>query len=217
MLRIGVDLGGTKIEIIALTDDGVLLRHRIATPDEDYRAILDALAGLVRDCEAKLGQAGTVGIGTPGFDLARDRALLRGSNSVCLNGKPIRADSRGAARPQACEIANDANCFALSEATDGARCEAPRSSSASSSAPVWAPASSCAARCSTGPNAIAGEWGHNRCRGRATTNGRATCASAGTAAASKPCCPARASSAIISRLPASSLSSHDIAGARGRR
>jgi fructokinase len=159
MLRIGVDLGGTKIEIIALTDDGgVLLRHRIATPDEDYRAILDALAGLVRDCEAKLGQAGTVGIGTPG-SISRATGLLRGSNSVCLNGKPIRADLE-ALLGRKLEIANDANCFALSEATDGGGAGTEvvfgviLGTGVGSGIVVRG-------QVLTGPNAIAGEWGHN--------------------------------------------------------
>src|SRR5215470_11164664 len=80
-LRLGVDLGGTKIEIIALAPDGrALLRQRTATPKKHYRAILDAVATLVRESETKLGQAGTVGIGTPG-SISRATGLLRGSNS----------------------------------------------------------------------------------------------------------------------------------------
>jgi len=159
MLRIGVDLGGTKIEIIALADDGgVLLRHRIATPNEDYRAILDAIAGLVRDCEAKLGQAGTVGVGTPG-SISRATGLLRGSNSVCLNGKPIRADLE-ALLGRKLEITNDANCFALSEAIDGGGAGAEvvfgviLGTGVGSGIVVRG-------QVLTGPNAIAGEWGHN--------------------------------------------------------
>src|SRR5215831_10935290 len=89
MVRIGVDLGGTKIEIIALAEDGrELLRRRVATPKEDYEAILDSIASLVSDVEHELGATGTVGVGTPG-SISRATGLLRGSNSVCLNGKPI--------------------------------------------------------------------------------------------------------------------------------
>src|SRR5690349_5706341 len=92
MLRIGVDLGGTKIEIIALGPDGrELLRRRIATPKDDYEAILGAVAALVRETETELGDTGSVGIGTPG-SISRATGLVRGSNSICLNGKSIRSD-----------------------------------------------------------------------------------------------------------------------------
>ncbi len=118
MLRFGVDLGGTKIEIIALGPDGrECLRRRIATPQEDYRAILAAVAGLVREAEAEMNDTGSVGIGTPG-SISRATGLLRGSNSICLNGKPIRTDLEGLLG-RTVQITNDANCFALSEATDG--------------------------------------------------------------------------------------------------
>jgi fructokinase len=153
-----VDLGGTKIEIIALPMTGVLLRHRIATPDEDYRAILGVIAGLVRDCEAKLGQAGTVGIGTPG-SISRATGLLRGSNSVCLNGKPIRADLE-ALLGRKLEITNDANCFALSEATDGGGAGAEVVFGVILGTGVGS-GIIVRGQVLTGPNAIAGEWGHN--------------------------------------------------------
>src|SRR5438105_12586375 len=118
MIRFGIDLGGTKIEIVALAPDGrELLRRRIATPHEDYRRILDTIAMLVGDAEAELGDSGTVGIGTPG-SISRATGLLRGSNSLCLNGKPIKRDLE-AALAREVKISNDANCFALSEATDG--------------------------------------------------------------------------------------------------
>src|SRR5947209_186130 len=91
-LRVGVDLGGTKIEIAALDATGEeRLRRRVPTPQGDYRATLDAVAGLVASVEAELGQTGTVGIGTPG-SISRATGLLRGSNSVCLNGQPIARD-----------------------------------------------------------------------------------------------------------------------------
>src|SRR5208282_5605199 len=116
MIRIGIDLGGTKIEIIALAPDGRELLRGAAPAD--YHAILDAVAALVRDAEVELGATATVGIGTPG-SISRATGLLRGSNSVCLNAKPIQADLE-ALLGRKVSITNDANCFALSEATDGA-------------------------------------------------------------------------------------------------
>jgi fructokinase len=159
MLRFGVDLGGTKIEIIALGDDGrELLRRRIATPREDYDAILDAVAALVRDAEAELGETGSVGIGTPG-SISRATGLLRGSNSICLNGKPIRADLERLLSREV-RITNDANCFALSEATDGAGAGAEVVFGVILGTGVGAGIVVRGALL-TGPNAIAGEWGHN--------------------------------------------------------
>ena len=118
-LRLGIDLGGSKIEIVALDVHGTeRLRRRVPTPKEDYPATLAAVAGLVNDAEHELQTRGTVGIGTPG-SISRATGLLRGSNSVCLNGQPVRRDLEAVlGRPV--RITNDANCFALSEATDGA-------------------------------------------------------------------------------------------------
>src|SRR5215211_1095169 len=114
-LRLGIDLGGTKIEIVALDARGhELLRRRVPTPKEDYRRTLAAVAGLVDGAERELGGRGTVGIGTPG-SVSRATALLRGSNSVCLNGRPIKRDLE-ALLERDVRITNDANCFALSEA-----------------------------------------------------------------------------------------------------
>ena len=159
MLRIGVDLGGTKIEIIALAQDGrELLRRRIATPRDDYRAILDAVAALVHDAETKLADRGTVGIGTPG-SISRATGLLRGSNSVCLNGKPIKADLE-ALLGREVPITNDANCFALSEATDGAAAGAEVVFGVILGTGVGG-GIVVRGYVLTGPNAIAGEWGHN--------------------------------------------------------
>lgn len=120
-MRIGVDLGGTKIEAIALGDDGAIAaRRRVATPaDEGYPAIIAALAAIVRAIEADAGCKGaSVGIGTPGA-LSKASGLLRNSNTVCLNGRPLDRDV-AAAIGREVRIANDANCFALSEASDGA-------------------------------------------------------------------------------------------------
>jgi fructokinase len=118
-LRFGIDLGGTKIEIVALAPDGgELLRRRIGTPRGDYRAILDAVVELVARAERELGGSGSVGVGTPG-SVSRATGLLRGSNSLCLNGQAIGRDL-GRMLDRDVRITNDANCFALSEASDGA-------------------------------------------------------------------------------------------------
>jgi fructokinase len=159
MVRIGIDLGGTKIEIIALAEDGrELLRRRSPTPQEDYHGILDAVAALVRDAETDLGETGSVGVGTPG-SIARATGLLRGSNSVCLNGKPIKADLE-ALLGRAVSITNDANCFALSEATDGAGQGAEIVFGVILGTGVGG-GLVVRGQVLTGANAIAGEWGHN--------------------------------------------------------
>src|SRR5271169_3635676 len=159
MVRIGIDLGGTKIEIIVLARDGrVLLRRRSATPQADYHAVLDAVSALVRDAEAELGATGSVGIGTPG-SISRATGLLRGSNSVCLNAKPIQADLE-ALLGRKVRITNDANCFALSEATDGAGAGAEIVFGVILGTGVGG-GIVVRGELLTGPNAIAGEWGHN--------------------------------------------------------
>ena len=158
-LRLGVDLGGTKIEIAALDPTGAeRLRRRVATPQGDYQATLDAVAGLVASVERELGARGTVGVGTPG-SISRATGLLRGSNSVCLNGQPIARDL-AAALDRPVRITNDANCFALSEATDGAARDADVVFGAILGTGVGAGVV-VHGRVLDGPNAIAGEWGHN--------------------------------------------------------
>jgi len=158
-LRLGIDLGGTKTEIIALDHAGMeVLRHRVPTPRDDYGAILATIRDLVRDAEQRLGARGTVGIGTPG-SISRATGLLRGSNSACLNGMPIVRDLE-VLLERPVRVTNDANCFALSEATDGAGAGADV---------VFGVivGTGCGAgivvhgRVLDGPNAIAGEWGHN--------------------------------------------------------
>jgi fructokinase len=158
-VRFGIDLGGTKSEIVALAPDGgELLRRRMVTPRDDYRATLDMLASLVVEAERDLRVSGSVGIGTPG-SISRATGLLRGSNSVCLNGRPIKRDiERTLAREV--RITNDANCFALSEATDGAGRGAPVVFGAILGTGVGA-GIVVDGRVLDGPNAIAGEWGHN--------------------------------------------------------
>ena len=119
-MRIGIDLGGTKTEAIILAADGSeLLRKRYPTPQADgYQAILDTIARLVVELEQFVDEQCSVGIGTPGA-IALNNGTLRNSNTACLIGKPFLADiEKRLQRP--IQIENDANCFALSEAIDGA-------------------------------------------------------------------------------------------------
>jgi fructokinase len=118
-IRIGVDLGGTKIEAIALGAAGeTLARRRIATPAHDYAAIVDAVATLVCEIESETGRGGHVGVGAPGA-ISTHTGLVKNSNTAVINGKPLDVDlAHALARPV--RVANDANCFALSEAIDGA-------------------------------------------------------------------------------------------------
>jgi fructokinase len=117
-MRIGIDLGGTKIEGIALGDDGrERARHRVATP-QTYEEVLGALATLVARLEGEAAARGTVGVGTPGF-LQPGRGLIRNSNLLCLNDRPLDVDLAHALGRQV-RLDNDASCFVLSEAVDGA-------------------------------------------------------------------------------------------------
>jgi fructokinase len=116
-MRIGIDVGGTKIEGVALRDGAELARVRVATPDT-YAALLRAVGEVVGRLEAEAGGRGTVGIGTPGF-LQPGNGLIRNSNLAYLNDRPLDRDLADTlARPV--RLANDAKCFVLSEATDGA-------------------------------------------------------------------------------------------------
>ncbi|RJF54726.1 fructokinase [Serratia inhibens] len=158
-MRIGIDLGGTKIEVIALANDGhELFRHRIATPRHDYQQTLDAITGLVKLAEENTGQQGSVGVGIPGT-LSPYTGLVKNANSVWLNGQPMDKDL-SAMLAREVRIANDANCLAVSEATDGA---------AAGQKTVFAViiGTGCGAgvaingQAHSGGNGIAGEWGHN--------------------------------------------------------
>jgi fructokinase len=155
---LGVDLGGTKIEARLLGPDGTeLWRERIATPQGRYEAIVAALAAQVRRAEAASPGAFTVGIGTPG-SLTRE-GLLKNSNTTCLNGRPLQRDLEAALqRPVAVE--NDANCLALSEATDGAGAGAGVVFAAIVGTGIGA-GIAVHGRVLRGPNGLAGEWGHN--------------------------------------------------------
>jgi fructokinase len=158
-MRLGIDLGGTKIEIIALDDSGKeLLRRRAPTPKGNYDKTLQAIAQLVRDAEAELGQQGALGIGTPGA-LSRATGRLKNSNSVVLNGQPILQDLESLLQ-RPVKISNDANCFALSEATDGAAAGASVVFGVILGTGVGA-GIVVNGHILTGPNGIAGEWGHN--------------------------------------------------------
>lgn len=158
-MRIGVDLGGTKIEAIALDDDGgVRARRRVATPRDDYDATLRAIAGLVSAIETETGRRGTVGIGMPGA-LSPATGLVKNANSTWLIGRALDRDlSPLLGRPL--RFANDANCFALSEAVDGAAAGA-RVVFGVIVGTGTGGGIAVDRRVLTGPNAIAGEWGHN--------------------------------------------------------
>ena len=122
-MRLGIDLGGTKIEILALNEAGeTLLCKRVATPRENYSATLESIRNLVLSAESELGEACTVGIGTPGSP-SPATGLMRNCNSTWLNGQPFKQDMEGLLDREI-RISNDANCFALSEATDGAGADA---------------------------------------------------------------------------------------------
>ncbi len=158
-LRLGIDLGGTKIELIALDESGqILLRRRIATPQNDYPATVAAITAMVADAETALGQTGTVGIGTPGT-VSPATGLMKNCNSTCLNGKPLRQDIERAL-DRKIRLANDANCFALSEATDGAAAGAEVVFGVILGTGVGGGVVVCG-RVLAGANGIAGEWGHS--------------------------------------------------------
>lgn len=158
-MRIGIDLGGTKIEGIALGPDGTeRARKRVPSPRNDYAATIAAISDLVSSLEAEAAMQGSVGIGMPGA-ISPATGLVKNANSTWLNGQPFHADIEAAlARPV--RLANDADCFALSEATDGAGAGAPSVFGVILGTGVGGGVVLNGALLS-GPNAIAGEWGHN--------------------------------------------------------
>lgn len=158
-MRIGIDLGGTKTEVIALSDQGEsLFRHRVATPCDDYPQTLAAIVGLVEQAEAATGQRGSVGVGIPGT-LSPLTRRVKNANSTWLNGQPLDADLQRLLGREV-RIANDANCLAVSEAVDGA---------AAGQQTVFAViiGTGCGAgvalngQAHAGGNGNGGEWGHN--------------------------------------------------------
>ena len=158
-MRLGIDLGGTKIEIIALGDDGrSLARRRVATPRRDYGATLQAVAGLVDSVERELGRQGSLGIGIPGAE-SLTSGLIKNANSTCLIGRPLKQDLQSLLRREV-RLANDANCFALSEAVDGSGRDAEIVFGVILGTGVGG-GIVVGRRVLSGANAIAGEWGHN--------------------------------------------------------
>jgi fructokinase len=158
-VALGVDLGGTKIEVVALDESGaVLLRRRRPTPRNDYRATLSAIRDLVLAAEEELGTRASVGFGTPGA-ISPASGRLKNANCTWLNGRPLDRDLAALLdRPIA--IANDADCLALSEATDGAAAGAVSVFAVILGTGVGG-GLAIHGRVLAGPNAIAGEWGHN--------------------------------------------------------
>jgi fructokinase len=157
-MRIGIDLGGSKIEGVALDRAGATrLRRRVPTPAEDYGAIVGAIRDLVVGLEQELGERGSVGIGMPGA-FSPATGLVKNANTACLNGRPFDRDVQAALGREA-RFANDANCFALSEASDGAAREA-RSVFGVILGTGVGGGVVIDGKLLTGANAIAGEWGH---------------------------------------------------------
>ena len=158
-MRIGIDVGGTKIEAIGLASDGTIrARRRIDAPRGDYERTVKTLVDLVEAIELDTGERGSIGLGIPGT-ISPATGWIKNANSTWLNGQPLDRDlSRALNRPV--RLANDANCFALSEATDGA---------AAGAGVVFGVilGTGCGGgvvvhgRLLTGANAVAGEWGHN--------------------------------------------------------
>ena len=157
--RIGVDLGGSKIELLALEDSGrEVLRRRVATPQGDYAATLRSISSLVLDAENELGAKASVGVGMPGA-LSRVTGLVKNANSTCLIGHDLKGDLEKTLDREI-RIENDANCFALSEAMDGAGQEDEVVFGVILGTGVGA-GIVIRGEVHVGPNAIAGEWGHN--------------------------------------------------------
>ena len=158
-MRIGVDIGGTKIEAIAIADDGSeLMRRRIPSPTDSAQDTVNAVAELVRQLESELGTTGTIGVGHPGA-ISPASGLIKNANSVHLNG--CRLDVMlEAALQQPVRLANDANCFALSEAIDGAAAGAEVVFGVILGTGVGGGVV-IHQQPLLGANAIAGEWGHN--------------------------------------------------------
>ena len=158
-MRIGIDLGGTKIEAVALDRAGrEVARLRIPTPKDDYPATIRAITELVKQIDEAAGEAGSIGVGTPGA-ISPTTGLIKNSNSACLIGQPLDRDlAESLGRPVRLE--NDANCFALSEATDGAAAGDKVVFGVILGTGVGG-AIVIDGKLVSGCNAIAGEWGHN--------------------------------------------------------
>ena len=157
-LRIGIDLGGTKIEGIALNGSTAIARLRVPTPRDDYEATIDAIASVVNELESRAGARGSVGVGIPGVP-SPSTGLVKNANSTWLIGRPLVEDLSSRLAREV-RIANDANCFAMSEAADGAAVGADvvfgiiLGTGTGAGVVVRGVVL-------TGANALAGEWGHN--------------------------------------------------------
>jgi fructokinase len=158
--RIGIDLGGTKIEAVVLDDSGEMSApRRVPTPRDDYEATLDAVCSLVREIQQELGTKAPVGIGMPG-SVSTVTGAMKNCNSTCLNGRHFRADIEQRLS-QPVPIANDADCFTLSEAIDGAAADGARVFGVILGTGVGGGIVE-RKRLLAGPNGLCGEWGHNR-------------------------------------------------------
>ena len=157
--RLGVDLGGTKTEIAALDGEGrIIYRHRVASPRGDYAGTLETIRDLVLSAEIKLGAKATVGVAIPGA-ISPATGLVKNANSTWLNGKPFDRDlEQVLERPV--RLANDANCFALSEAVDGAATDGRVVFGVIAGTGIGG-GIVVGRKLLTGLHAIAGEWGHN--------------------------------------------------------
>jgi len=158
-MHVGIDLGGTKIEAVLMAAGGtVIARQRVATPQQDYHATLKVIAALVNQLEHKLSQPASVGICTPGA-ISHITQCMKNCNSTCLNGQEFKQDIEQLLRREV-RIANDADCFALSEAVDGAATGLDSMFGVILGTGVGG-GIVINGRLLSGPNAIAGEWGHN--------------------------------------------------------
>ncbi|WP_207232132.1 ROK family protein [Corallincola spongiicola] len=158
-LRLGIDLGGTKIEIIALDSNGIeLYRQRMMTVKGDYDATLSVIKQLVLEAESVLGQQGTVGVGIPGT-ISEVTGRVKNANSTCLIGQPLREDLAQQLSREI-RVANDADCFVSSEAGDGAGAGYDSVFGVILGTGVGAGVS-VHGRLLPSPNGVAGEWGHN--------------------------------------------------------
>jgi fructokinase len=158
MLRIGIDLGGSKVEGIALRDNVEVGRVRLPTPRDDYDATVGVVAAIVAELEAHARATASVGVGIPGA-IAPGTGLVKNANSTWLIGRPLQADLE-ARLNRPVRVANDANCFAISEAVDGAAAGADVVFGVILGTGVGGGVV-VGGHVLTGPNAIAGEWGHN--------------------------------------------------------
>ena len=169
-LRFGIDLGGTKTEIIALEGSDERLRRRLPTPQGDYPATVQTIVRLVQEAEQQLGARGSVGIGIPGTR-SPDHGRIKNANSTCLIGQDLQGDLQHLLQ-RPVRLANDADCFALSEASDGAGAGADSVFGVILGTGVGG-GIVIHGRLLAGPNAIAGEWGHNALPWRTPADGPA--------------------------------------------